>query len=146
MSTQQVPVLPWMNNLLIQKFTLHRSSNVFALQKYSFVKVMNLLIRVNKTKSSLWCKQYWKNWYKWAKHSHTRHTRRHNFIKSELMLVLTPIFRKTPPFLSEKSPPPPFSWHNQFAIIVCPKIDVSDKFISPNVYVSVHALNVLESV
>ena len=52
MCTQQLPVLHWMNTLLIQTFLLQRST--MSLKNYSLVEVIYLLIRFHKIKSFLW--------------------------------------------------------------------------------------------
>ena len=52
--TQLLPVLHWMNNLLIQKFTLRRPTMFLLFKNYSLAEVIKLLIRFNKTISFLW--------------------------------------------------------------------------------------------
>ena len=52
MWTQQLPLLPWMSNLLIQKFNLQRSTSLL-LKSYSLAEVIYSLIRYKKTKSFL---------------------------------------------------------------------------------------------
>ena len=49
MYTQQLPVLHWMNNLLIQKPILQRSIMSLLFKNYLPVEVIYLLIRFNKT-------------------------------------------------------------------------------------------------
>ena len=52
--TQQLPVLHWMNNLLIQTVTLQRPTISLVSKNYSPVEDISLLIRFNKTKYFLW--------------------------------------------------------------------------------------------
>ena len=52
MCTQQQPVIT-LNDLLIQKFILQRSTMSLLFKNYSLVEVIYLLIRFNKTKSFL---------------------------------------------------------------------------------------------
>ena len=52
--TQQIAVLHWMNNLLIQKVTLQSVTMPLLFKNYTLVKVIYLLIRFNKTKFFLW--------------------------------------------------------------------------------------------
>ena len=54
MCTQQLPVLHWMNNLLIQRFILQSSKMSLLFKNCSFVEFIYLLIRFNITKSFLW--------------------------------------------------------------------------------------------
>ena len=54
MYTQQLLVLHWMENLLIQKFTLQRSTMPSFYKNYSFAEVIYLLIWFNKTKPFVW--------------------------------------------------------------------------------------------
>ena len=54
MCTQQLPVLLWMINLLIQKFTFQRSTVPLFFKNCSPVGVTYVLIRFNKIKSYLW--------------------------------------------------------------------------------------------
>ena len=51
---QQLPVLHSMNNLLIQTFTLQKSTKSLLFKYYSLVEVIYLLIRFIKTMSFLW--------------------------------------------------------------------------------------------
>ena len=53
--TQPLPVLHWMNNLLIQNFTLQRSTMSLLLKNYPLVEVIVLIIKFNKTQY----KEYW---------------------------------------------------------------------------------------
>ena len=61
MSTQQLPVLFWMNNLLIQKVILRTFLRSLLFKNWSLVEVIYLLIRFNKTNSrSVWqCEYGW---------------------------------------------------------------------------------------
>ena len=52
MYTQQLPVLHWVNNLLIEK--LQRSTISLLLKNNSLAKVIHLMITFKKTKSLLW--------------------------------------------------------------------------------------------
>ena len=54
MCAQQLPLLHWMNNFLIQNFILQRSTVSLLFKNYSLVEAIHLLIRFNKTKSFLW--------------------------------------------------------------------------------------------
>ena len=52
---QQLSVLQWMNNFLIQKFTLQISTMFYCSKiTHLYVKIMDLLIRLSKTKLFLW--------------------------------------------------------------------------------------------
>ena len=51
---QQLPVLHWINNFLIQKFTLQRSTIFLLSKNYSLVEVIHLLIGLKKTTPFLW--------------------------------------------------------------------------------------------
>ena len=51
---QQLPALHWVNNLLIQIFTLQRSTMSLLFKSSSLLKVIFLLIWFSKTKSFLW--------------------------------------------------------------------------------------------
>ena len=52
--TLQLTILYGKNYLLIQKFTLQRSTMSLLSKNYSLVKVIHLLIRFNKSRSFLW--------------------------------------------------------------------------------------------
>ena len=54
MCAQQLPVLNWINDVLIQRFTLQRSTMCFLFRNYSLVEAIHLLIRFKKTNSFLW--------------------------------------------------------------------------------------------
>ena len=54
MCTQQLSVLHGMNNLLIQKFTIQRSTMPLFFKNCSLVEVMHLLIKFNKIMTFLW--------------------------------------------------------------------------------------------
>ena len=53
MCTQQLSVLHRMNNLLIQKFTIQRSTMPLFFKNCSLVEVMHLLIKFNKVMTFL---------------------------------------------------------------------------------------------
>ena len=52
MSTQQLPVLHWMNNFLIQNFILQRSTMFLLFRNYLLIKVMHLMIICSKRSRS----------------------------------------------------------------------------------------------
>ena len=84
MSTQQLPVLHWMTNLLIQKFTFTMS---LLFKNYSLAEVIYLLIRFSKNKSFLWNP---KNADKNGVNEQNRNTTpraKDNFWKRKLLLV-----------------------------------------------------------
>ena len=51
---QHLAIPQWMNNFLIQKFSLQRSTISFLFKDYSLLEVMHVLIKCSKTKSFLW--------------------------------------------------------------------------------------------
>ena len=57
MCALQLPVLYWIINILIQRFTLQRSTMPVLFKNYSLVEVIPLLMRFNRTKSFLWNKE-----------------------------------------------------------------------------------------
>ena len=52
--THRLSVLQWMNNLLIEKRTLHRSTISLLFKKCSLVEIIYVLIRQKETMSFLW--------------------------------------------------------------------------------------------
>ena len=54
MCTKQLPVLHWMKTLLIQKFTLKRSTISLLLKNCWLAEVIYMLLRFNNTRSFLW--------------------------------------------------------------------------------------------
>ena len=54
MCALQLPVLHWLNNFLIKKFTLQRFTMSLLLKNFSLIEVIHLLITFNNSKSFLW--------------------------------------------------------------------------------------------
>ena len=78
MCTQQLLALHWMNDLLIQNFTLQMSAMYLLLKNCSLAELIYLLIRFKKTMSFLWnTRNIDRNCVnEQGTHTHTSHTER----------------------------------------------------------------------